>query len=392
MEVAMHNNKYMPFICLIFAVFVVSGCGQQAVRFERIKIADTPYEAASAFDVDKDGSVDIVSGEYWFGGPDFKTRHKICDVPQVNQYYDDFGDFPMDVDGDGYIDIVTGGWFGKNIRWRRNPEGKRIGWQEQVIDNTGNCERPCFWDVDGDGFAEVVPNAGDKIAVYKLNRNSNGKGLGKFTKYMIKESGCGHGLGFGDINGDGRGDFVIPTGWLEAPAKLFEEEWKFHQDFTLSKYKNRHASVPILVYDVDGDGLADLIYGEGHNYGLYWVKQAINPAGQRYWQHHIIDTEHSQYHDMRLADIDNDGQVELITGKRYHAHNGKDPGGNDPIGTYYFEINKGKFESFTLDYGPAQTSSGVGIYFWVEDITGNGYKDIIAPGKEGLYLFKNMGL
>ena len=88
-----------------------------------------------------------------------------------------------------------------------------------------------------------MPNAGGKIAVYKLNRNSNGKGLGKFTKYMIKESGCGHGLGFGDINGDGRGDFVVPTGWLEAPVKPYEQEWRFHPDFTLSKYRNLSALV-----------------------------------------------------------------------------------------------------------------------------------------------------
>ena len=51
----------------------------------------------------------------------------------------------------------------------------------------------------------------------------------------------------------------------------------------------------------------------------------------------------------------------------------------------------GGFARQTLDFGPAAEASGLGIYFWVQDLTGNGYPDIVAPGKEGLYLFENMG-
>jgi len=81
----------------------------------------------------------------------------------------------------------------------------------------------------------------------------------------------------------------------------------------------------------------------------------------------------------------------LITGKRYRAHLGRDPGAMDPVGTYYFEIDGGRFRRVTLDYGPASKASGVGIYLWVADVDGNGWKDIVAPGKEGLYLFRNLG-
>jgi hypothetical protein len=94
---------------------------------------------------------------------------------------------------------------------------------------------------------------------------------------------------------------------------------------------------------------------------------------------------------MQLVDIDNDGQLELITGKRYRAHQENDPGSLDPIGIYYFKINSGNFVRYTIDYGPAGQTSGAGIYFWVQDIDGNGWKDIVAPGKEGLFLFKNLG-
>jgi hypothetical protein len=86
------------------------------------------------------------------------------------------------------------------------------------------------------------------------------------------------------------------------------------------------------------------------------------------------------------------GEIQINTGARYRAHNGNDPGEHLPIGTYYFkDIRPGGFDRVTLDYGPAGQASGLGIFFWVQDLTGNGYPDIVAPGKEGLYLFENMG-
>ena len=92
-----------------------------------------------------------------------------------------------------------------------------------------------------------------------------------------------------------------------------------------------------------------------------------------------------------MADIDNDGELELITGKRYRAHCGKDPGADDPIGLYYFKINKGDFQKNIIDYGSPEKASGAGIHFAVADLNKNGWLDIVAAGKEGLYLFENLG-
>ena len=354
--------------------------------FDRVKISTDSFEAASAFDVNNDGHMDIVSGAYWYEGPAFTTRHKICDVQPSGEYYDDFGDYPMDVNGDGYLDIITAGYWGKHLRWRENPKGLPTEWQTHDIAETGSVERPCFYDLDGDGVVEVVPNDTDSLTVYKLVVDGQGKGTGQFTRHVVKPGNAGHGLGFGDINGDGRVDIILCNGWYEAPPAGLDGEWTWHGEFNLPS-----ASVPILGYDVNHDGLTDLIVGGAHAYGLDWWEQRRNPQGERTWEPHSIDPERSQYHDLSLADIDNDGSLELITGKRYRAHNGHDPGANDPLGVYYFEINGGQFERVTLDYGPAGRASGIGIYAWVEDVDGNGWKDIVAPGKEGLYLFKNLG-
>ncbi len=371
---------------IVLAGTVVAGAAEPRLRFERQRIGDVIYETACAFDVDKDGAIDIVSGEFWFRGPTFEQRHRICELKRVDDYYDNFSDYPLDVNGDGYLDLITGGWWGKTLQWRENPKGEPIPWKTHAIDECGSVETTRFWDVDGDGHVEAVPNAGGNVVFYKLIRDAQGKGTGRFSRHEVKMGDCGHGLGFGDVNGDGRGDFIVPEGWIEAPEDRINGKWTFHPDFHLGS-----ASIPIPVHDVNADGLADLIVGMGHDYGLFWYEQRRDNAGERSWVKHVIDADRSQYHDLVLDDIDKDGQVELITGKRYRAHAFSDPGSLDPVGLYYFKIDGGKFRRITLDYGPAATSSGAGIYLWVADIDGNGWKDIIAPGKEGVYLFRNMG-
>lgn len=358
------------------------------LRFQKILIADERYETAAAFDVNNDGVLDIVSGAYWYPGPRFDRKCRIGDVRAEGEYYDDFSTIPMDVNGDGYTDFVTGGWWGNTIRWRENPKGDPTKpWPEHVIAEVGNVETARAWDVDGDGRLEIVPNTpGAPQRVFKLVTGAKGKGAGKFAEHVIYDQPSGHGLGFGDVNGDGRGDIILAKGWLEAPEKpLGGAKWKFHEEFDLGS-----ASIPILVVDVNGDGLADLIVGQSHGYGLDWWEQR-KERGKRKWIKHPIDPFNSQYHDLWWIDIDGDGRPELVTGKRYRAHCGHDPGGYDPVGLYYFKWTGEGFAKQVIDFGPARQGKGCGIFFHVVDIDGDGRLDIVAPGKDGLYLFKNLG-
>jgi len=357
------------------------------VRFRKRLIDRVRYEACAVFDVDNDGALDIVSGEYWYKGPDFSSRYKICDVQPVSEWYDDFSDYGLDVDGDGWIDIVTGGWWGQTLRWRQNPHDSGP-WQVHDIDKCGSIETIRYYDIDGCGIPEIFPNTpGEAQTFYKLVVDANGKGTGRFEKFVIGEGVSGHGMGLGDVNGDGRVDVILSGGWLEQPeGGPFCVPWVFHPEFSLGS-----ASVPILVHDVNRDGLPDLIVGQAHDYGLAWWEQTIGPDGARRWKKHDIDPYTSQYHDLWLADIDGDGEPELITGKRYRAHNDGDPGTTDPLCLYYFDIDGGRFERCVIDHGPAESTAGAGIYFWVQDINGDGRPDIVAPGKSGLYLFENLG-
>lgn len=361
------------------------------VEFQKIKISDERYEAAGVFDVNNDGVLDIVSGAYWYQGPDFQKRHKICDVKAEGEYYDDFSVLTMDVNGDGYQDFITGGWWGNRLVVRENPGKKGGEWTTRTIaENTGNVETTRMWDIDGDGDMEIVPNTPPAPqSIYKLIRDASGKPTGQFRKIQLQLDGqkSGHGLGCGDIAGNGRRDLVLANGWLECPADPLNMPWAFHGEFSLGS-----ASVPILVEDCNGDGLNELIVGGAHGYGMDWWQQTRGGDGKRIWTRHPIDPWFSQYHDLQWADIDGDGQCELITGSRFRAHCGRDPGETDMVGLFFFKWNGEGFTKQVIDYGPSKTSSGAGIQFALADLSGSGRLDIVAPGKEGLYVFRNLGL
>ena len=356
------------------------------LKFRKTIISAERYESAGVFDVDGDGQPDIVSGAYWYQGPDFRKRHPIGEIQAIGEYYDDFSTIPMDITGDGKLDFVTGGWWGDTLRWRQNPGDPDAEWPEHIIAQTGNVETTRAWDVDTDGQLEIVANTpGGPLIAYKLETDASGNGTGTFAAHTLYDQPQGHGLGFGDVNGNGRGDFILAKGWLEAPENPYTGEWVLHPDFDLGS-----ASIPILVVDVNGDGLNDLIVGQSHAYGLDWWEQRLDD-GQRSWIKHPIDPYHSQYHDVQWVDLDNDGACELVSGKRYRAHNGNDPGAWDDLGLYYFKWNGESFSKQVIDYGTPGSASGCGIFFTIADLNGDGWLDIVAPGKDGLFVFENLG-
>ena len=351
---------------------------ETTVKFQKQVIAYESTESVGVFDVDNDGVLDLVSGSFWYKGPQFIDRSLIGQIKRYGEYYEDFSTIPMDVNEDGKMDFVSGGWFEGTLIWKENP-GDGSEWPIHEIAKTGNIETTRGWDIDGDGILEIFPNTPRKaLAFYKKT------GPNQFEKYPVAEM-HGHGLGLGEINGDGRKDLVISTGWLEAPSDLKTGKWTLHEDFDLGD-----ASIPMIVADVNGDGMNDIIVGQAHAFGLFWLEQQKSDSSISFVKHEI-DPFQSQYHTMEWVDIDNDGQNELVTGKRYRAHNGKDPGGKDYAGLYYFKWNGESFSKNIISYGPIGEGKGSGLYFSVADLNSDGWKDIAVAGKDGLVVFKNLG-
>lgn len=353
----------------------------RSLRFTRYFVAAESYESVGLIDVNQDGRPDLVSGDFWYENDAdsktrFRRRHLIGNQKRSGQYYDDFSTIPLDVNGDGNLDVITGGYFGGNLRWLENLGKNKEGeWPVHLIAHVGAVECTRAWDVDGDGIIDIVPNNPNRPLKYFKLEN------GRFRQVDVGFS-QNHGLGFGDLNGDGRGDFVVSKGWIENRP---DGTWTFHPEFDLGV-----ASVPILVADLNADGRGDLVVGQGHGYGLHWFEQGMS-GGQRTWTRRSIDEAASQYHVLEWADLTGDGKPELITGKRYRAHNDTDPGCYDDVGLYYFTWDGKAFAKHTIAYGPAGVGKGTGITFALGDLRGTGRTDVVVAGKDGLVVFFNEG-
>lgn len=366
------------------------------LQWKKAWISDETFESAGVFDVDNDGILDIVSGAFWYQGPDFRRKHYIGPVRAEGEYFDDFSTIALDVNGNGRLDVITGGWWGNTLRWRECPSDPTHGWPEHVIAETGNIESTRAWDIDGDGVIEILPNTpgAGNVTFYKLKTAADGNGTGAFSTHVVHEfadgESQGHGIGCGDIAGNGRMDIVLNRGWLEAPRDPCGGQWIWHNDFAAAPWGDP-ASVPMLVVDVNGNGLNDLIVGNAHGYGLWWAEQSRDADGGRRWTYHPIDPFNAQYHDLMWVDIDGDGQPELVTGKRHRAHCGNEAGEWDDLGIYYFKWTGESFAKQVIDYGPIGVGKGCGIHFALADLDGNGRLDLVAPGKDGLYVYYNLG-
>ncbi|MGC8642913.1 MAG: FG-GAP repeat domain-containing protein, partial [Isosphaeraceae bacterium] len=181
------------------------------------------FEAASAFDVDNDGKIDIVCGSTWYKAPTWSPR-PIRDVQRVGTYYNDFATLPLDVNGDGNTDFVTVSYFGKNVGWVENTGKTGAKWTFHELDVPGSSEAAWAVDLTGDGIPDILPNVVNTVVWYEVVKQAAGKGF-DIKKRDFGPAAAAHGVGSGDVNGDGRVDLLTPKGWFEAPANPSRETW-----------------------------------------------------------------------------------------------------------------------------------------------------------------------
>ena len=365
----------------------ISLMGSHPVAFEIELLAVDANEGVAVADYDKDGKLDVSAGRNWYRNPGNSGEwvpRPLRMIEDKGGYAHSNGEHAYDVDGDGWVDVVSNSFWLPEVNWYRNPGEKGLKWgrlweQNLLIDTEQKTNELCqFLDIDGDGKPEWIANQWNKKAPMMVWYQGN---KGEFKGHMIG-SQSGHGIGFGDLNNDGRSDIVIGTGWYERPeGDPYASPWKFNPSWTKS------LSCPVLIRDVNGDGKSDLLWGNGHDYGVFaWLGKGFDNDGNFLYDEIKIDDSFSQAHALHFADLDGDGVDELITGKRVYGHNGRDPGADDvPVVMYYTWDEK--FKNFGKYI--AAKGAGIGLHIVTADLDADGDLEIVVPGKEGTQILWN---
>jgi len=365
---------------------------------------DTAFraEGASFADLDRDGHNDLIAGSFWYRGPDFANRVSYYEgrtFDGATSYSNDFFIFTDDLDADGWVDIVQIGFPGQETFWYRNPGAEALArvpssaWQRHLILSTTDNESPTYVDLTGDAKRELVcihkgdygyatPFPGDPTAPWQFHRISNDGGRINFT----------HGMGIGDVDGDGRQDLLERSGWWRQPTALASDPvWERHP-FEFSPW----GGAQMFAFDVDGDGDNDVVTSlAAHGFGLAWFEQ-VAAGKEPFVKHDVLGDEttdnpfgirFAELHALALIDMDQDGLLDVITGKRFWSHgpDGDPEGPNADAVLYWFRLTR---SSRGVEFVPHRmdTDSGVGTQVVAGDVMGDGYPDVVISNKKGTFI------
>jgi hypothetical protein len=377
-----------------------------SARFRMQRLTEHYYSwSATAADVNRDGVLDLLSGPHYFLGPNYQVQREIYLSNTFNpstQYASAACNFAFDYTGDGYPDyLVTEG---RNFVMYVNPGAEERRWDRYTA-FANNSEVAAFADVNADGAPDAISLTGGMVSYASVNRSS------PTSPWVVTNvSGPGytvvaqHGIGAGDVNGDGRVDLLSPYGWWEHPAGQATGPWRYHP-VAFGRWPRAGASpggAELRVADLNGDKLNDVITSlEAHGWGLAWYEQKKSAAGETSWTPHIImdgpqaknpgGVSFSQLHGLTTADMDGDGIQDIVTGKRMFAHldsyNDPDPFG-EPV-LYVFRTVRNRNAPGGVEFVPdlVHNRSGVGSMVQTADLNRDGAQDILTATNRGTFIF-----
>jgi hypothetical protein len=418
----MRVTKIFRTLLCVGAVLAASRASGQ-LQFKKVNLTNLFVgEGVTIGDFNKDGKLDVAAGADLWLGPDFTQKQKYGDGAETfdgsNGYAAYYMNLPaMDVNNDGWMDIPVSAGVGGQDFWLENPKGGTGTWKKTQIAAYAGFESNCLYPLLKNGSLQLLyatndkkigygtPDPSDPYKAWIFHAIGNPAPAGGF--YALNT----HGLGMGDINGDGRNDVVTCDAWYEQPASLAGDPLWIRHDYDFSQKKGIAASYTtnqawggshMYVNDIDGDGDSDVVASlDGHGWGLAWFEQIKAPGGGITFTPHQLMGDRSQeatfgvafsqLHSLVFMDMNGDGLKDIVTGKRYWAHN--TTGDPEPMGAavlYAFLQQRGAggttFKPVLID-----SSSGSGCRLETADFNGDGYQDIAVSSKKGANVFLSEG-
>ncbi|RMG23446.1 MAG: VCBS repeat-containing protein [Bacteroidetes bacterium] len=268
-------------------------------------------------DIDQDGDLDILSGRYLYRNPGGNMKGEWSRI-MLPQNVD--GILFLDVDGDTYADLIAQAlpdlwWFEAEDHQGSSWSGKKIG----TVPATSHVNSQGFGQgqfIPGGKEEFVIAGAGD-VYLFQIPQHPDRQ---PWPRSKIGVNTSDEGIGLGDIDGDGDLDIACgrrpPKGeepllllWFENPGHL-SSNWANH-----NVGQTNHPIDRVEVGDLNGDGRADIAVTEERWPGLepdanlFWFEQPL--SGNEWPRHHLV-TQYSM-NNLDLADIDQDGDPDLLT-------------------------------------------------------------------------------
>ncbi len=359
----------------------------------------------SVADMNKDGVPDIVAGPYYYLGPDYSVAREIYMAKTLDastQYFNGV-QFAHDFTGDGWPDVINSLFTQPTILYV-NPRGESRRWESFTVTDAISSEIALLKDTDGDGTLEYLFKDSNNQIVAATPDPASPTGL--WVKKPLTERGpwTNHGMGIGDVNKDGRVDLLNGYGWWEQPPVGTPGTWTYHPAAFGRWSRSSPGGAEIAVYDVNGDGLNDVVTSlQAHGWGLSWFEQKKAPGGAISFVEHPImgdfstknagNVTFSQLHGSGYADIDGDGTADFVTGKRFWSHldNWIDP---DPYGApvlYVYRTVRNPKAAGGAEFVPelVHNRSGMGSHVALVDLNKDGAPEIVTSTKRGTFIFWN---